>query len=155
MATEKKAWNKDTTAFLGELEETISHPGNPQNTKGQGKYQLVTKRDLRKLTEVNFAHHGVVVNRERRYLVLGTVGVPLNNTDLPPSELCQAIADVLKTIQIYGPGTNQKAKERVLHRDISVINILVSIHKVAPIHLDDQKVCLARQSIRRDGDHGA
>lgn len=155
VATEKKAGNKDTKTFLGELVETVLHLGNPQNTKGLGEYQSVTKRELQKLTDGNFVHHGIVINRERRYLVLGTVGVPLNNTDLPPSELCQAIADVLKTIQSYGPGTNQKAKERVLHRDISVTNILVSIEKGASIHLDDKNFVRARESTRWDGDHGA
>lgn len=104
---------------------------------------------------MNFPHHGILVNRERRYLVLGTVGVPLNHTDLPPSKLCQAIADVLKTIQSYGPGTNQNAKERVLHRDISVTNILVSIPKGTPIHLDGKTFVRARDSTRWDGDHGA
>lgn len=155
VATEKKGGNKDTKAFLGDLAETVSYLENPQNTKGRGEYQLVAKKDLQRLTNVNFAHHGIVVNRERRYLVLGTVGVPLNHTDLPPSKLCQAIADVLKTIQSYGPGTNQKAKERVLHRDISVTNILVSIPKGAPIHLDDKTFVRARESTRWDGDHGA
>lgn len=130
LATEKKGGNKDTKGFLGDLAETVSHLGNPQNVKGRGEYQSVTKRDLRKLNDLNFAHHDAVLNRERRYLVLGTVGILLNNTDLSPSELCHAIADVLKTIQSYGPGTNQKAKERVLHRDMPVTNILVSTQKV-------------------------
>ena len=154
VATEKKGGNKDTKAFLGDLAETISYLENPQNTEGLGEYQSVAKRDLQRLTNLNFAHHGVVVNRERRYLVLGTVGVHLNHTDLPPLKLCQAIAVVLKTIQSYGPGNNQKAKERVLHRDISVTNILVSIPKGAPIHLDDKIFVRAWESTRWDGDHG-
>lgn len=155
VATERKGGNKETKTFLGELAETVSYLENPQNTKGRGEYQSVAKRDLRRLANVNFPHHAIVVNRERRYLVLGTVGVPLNHTDLPPSKLCQAIADVLKNIQSYGPGTDQNAKERVLHRDISVSNILVSIPKGTPIHLDDKTFVRARESTRWDGDHGA
>ncbi len=83
------------------------------------------------------------------------MGVPLNHTDLPPSKLCQAIADVLKTIQSYGLGANQNARERVLHRDISVANILVSIPKGTPIHLDDKNFVRAGEFTRWDGGHGA
>lgn len=155
VATEKKGGNKDTKTFLGELAETVSYLENPLNTKRRGEYQSVAKRDLRRLDNENFPHYGIVVNRDRRYLVLGTVGVPLNHTDLPPSKLCQAIADVLKTIQSYGPRTNQNAREQVLHYDISIANILVSIPKGTPIHLDDKIFVQARKSTRWDGDHGA
>ena len=74
---------------------------------------------------------------------------------MPPSRLCQAIADVLKTIKSYGPGTNQKAKERVLHCDIFVIDILMSIPKGAPIHLDDNTFVRARDFTWWNENHGA
>ncbi len=54
VATEKKGGNKDTKTFLGELAETVSYLENPQNTKGRGEYQLVAKKDLRGLANVNF-----------------------------------------------------------------------------------------------------
>ena len=65
VAIEKKGGNKGTEAFLGGA-ETVSHLENRQNDKGRGEYESVTKRNLQKLTDVSFAHHGVVIYRERR-----------------------------------------------------------------------------------------
>lgn len=153
--SKKKGGNKDTKAFFRDLAKTVSYLKNPQNTKGRGEYQSVAKRNLQKLTNVDFTHHGIIVNCERCYLVLGTMGILLNHTDLPFTKLCQAIADVLKTIQSYGLGTNQKTKERVFYRNISVTNIFVSILKDMLIYLNNKIFVRARESTCWDEDHGA
>lgn len=87
---------------------------------------------------MNLAQYGILVNCRHCYLVLETMKITFNYTDLSPLKLCQAIVDVLKTIHSYGLKTNQKVKKRVRHHDISITNILVLILKDTPIHLDNK-----------------
>lgn len=79
---------------------------------------------------------------------MATVGLPLQNTHLAFPDLCCVIADVLTSLKSYGPEGDIESPDRVLHRDISISNIIVSIRKGDRIMLDDECFVLARHDTR-------
>lgn len=106
------------------------------------KYLTVRKRLHRKplYTEQSFSPS--IVNREQRYIIMATVGIPLKNTNLTFPDLCHAIANILTSLRSYGPESNIKSPDRVLHRDISISNMIVSVCKGDVILLDNE--CFVR-----------
>lgn len=81
---------------------------------------------------------------------MATVGIPLKNTSLTFPDLCHVIADVLTSLRSYGPESDIESPDRVLHRDISVSNI-VSACKGDVILLDNECFVRARQDTRWSG----
>lgn len=115
------------------------------------KYLTVRKRLHRKPSYTKQSFSSGIVNRERRYIIMATVGTPLMNTSLTFSELCNAIADVLTSLRSYGPESDIESPDRVLHRDISISNIIVSVPKGDVILLDNKCFVRARQDTRWGG----
>lgn len=58
--------------------------------------------------------------------MFGTVGIPLISLALEPADLCHVLINTLKCLESYAVG---EEKVRLLHRDISPSNILVSVSK--------------------------
>lgn len=106
------------------------------------KYSTVRKRLHRKPSHTEQSFSPGVVNRERRYIIMATVGIPLKNTSLTFPDLCHVIADVLTSLRSYGPESDIESPDRVLHWDISVSNIIVAVCKGDVILLDNE--CFVR-----------
>lgn len=121
--------NEETKDILGSLWEEIV-----KNEKfGPRKFQSTTTSE------------NSIVNRQRRYLVFATVGIPLISLALEPADLCNVMINILKGLETYAVG---EKKVRLLHRDISPSNILVSVSKGSKIFLDNKKFVYARESTR-------
>lgn len=77
--------------------------------------------------------------------MFGTVGIPLISLALEPADLCHVLINTLKCLESYAVG---EEKVRLLHRDISPSNILVSVSKGTRIYLDSKMYVLARENTR-------
>lgn len=77
--------------------------------------------------------------------MFGTVGIPLISLALEPADLCHVLINTLKCLKSYAVG---EEKVRLLHRDISPSNILVSVSKGTRIYLDSKMYVLARENTR-------
>lgn len=121
--------NKDTKDILGCLWEEIAK----DEKFSPKKFQSTTSAENR------------IINRRRRYLVFATVGIPLISLALEPADLCNVIINILKSLETYTVGDE---KVRLLHRDISPSNILISVSKGSKIYLDNKMFVLARENTR-------
>lgn len=115
------------------------------------KYSTVRKRLHRKPSHIEQSFSPGIVNRERRYIIVATVGMPLKNTSLTFPDLCHVIADVLTSLRSYAPESDIESPDLVLHWDISVSNIIVSVCKGDVILLDNECFVRARQDTRWGG----
>ena len=123
--------NKDTKDILGPLWEEIA--GDEKFGPQKRRFQPIT------LTENS------IVNRQRRYLVFATVGIPLISLALEPADLCNVMVNILRGLETYTVG---EQKVRLLHRDLSPSNILVSVSKGDKIYLDNKMFAFARENTR-------
>lgn len=82
---------------------------------------------------------------------MAKVGIPLQNTNLTLPDLCNVIANVLTSLRSYSPENDIESFDRVLHRNISVFNIIVSIRKGDLIMLDNECFVCARHDTRWGG----
>lgn len=117
--TESGGGNKDTRDILGPLWEKIAK----DEKFGWENFQSPTPTENR------------IVNRQQRYLVFATVGIPLISLALELADLCNVIINILKGLETYAVG---EEKVRLFYRDISPSNILVSISKGDKIYLDNK-----------------
>lgn len=129
--SESGGGNKDTKDILGPLWEEIVK--DKEFGPSRIRFHPTT------LTENS------IVNRQRRYLVFATVGIPLISLALEPADLCNAMVNVLKGLATYTVG---EQKIRLLHRDLSPTNILVSVSKGDKIYLDNKMFVCAREKTR-------
>ena len=63
-------------------------------------------------------------------------------------DLCYVIADVLTSLRSYGPEDNIESPDQVLHRDISISNIILSVCKRDVILLNNECFVRARKDTR-------
>lgn len=82
---------------------------------------------------------------------MATVGIPLQNTNLTFPDLCNVIANVLTSLRSYSPENDIESPDRVLHRNISASNIIVSIRKGDLIMFDNECFVRARHDTRWGG----
>ena len=109
------------------------------------KYSTIKKRLHRKPSHTEQFFSPGIVNCEQRYIIMAIVGIPLKNTSLTFPDLCHVIADVLTSLRSYGPEGDIESPDRVLHRNISISNIIVSVCKGDMILLDIECFVRARQ----------